>query len=584
MGILGELWVKLGLKSDDFKKGTQDAKKQVSGLTNYLQKLGGMITAAFSVKAVVQFTHQAAELSNKVKGVRAAFEKLGDPTLLNNLRKATQGTVDDLQLMQRAIQAKNFGIPVKNLATYLEFATKRASETGQSVDYLVDSIITGLGRQSVLILDNLGFSAAEIRDRMKEGGTMADAVGAMIKKSMGEGAAEIDKAALATQRLSTAWTNFSIAFGESSAPVWNKLKTMGAELFEGVTKVLNAEGFSGRDKFSLLFGGVFGTDRYYKNWAKLNLQEQQKEIEAQKQAEINAAKQAEEAAKAEAEAKRQAAIEEAKRKSQIISYLESEIEKTEQLRKEATSQEDIMKYNEELAKMREKLKLIQMTTEELKKYRREQSAPIANVNDPFENRDFGKERTDKFQQEMQSRYNAYIEAGANARKKVGEQLEQIKQLNEMFNQSIVSGISGGIQSLVQAMMNVEGMNFGSVIQALLTPMADALAKAGEMIIAEGVAVEAFKESLKTLNGFAAIVAGGTLVAIASAVKAGLASLGNNPTSGGAYGTSSMTSYSGGYGVNTNNYAQEANSYTLTTTLKGQDLLLAIQRTENNNRR
>ena len=58
----------------------------------------------------------------------------------------------------------------ENLGSYLAFATKRAEETGQSVDYLVDSIIMGIGRKSPMILDNLGISIVDIRNEMEKTG------------------------------------------------------------------------------------------------------------------------------------------------------------------------------------------------------------------------------------------------------------------------------------------------------------------------------------------------------------------------------------------------------------------------------
>jgi hypothetical protein len=49
---------------------------------------------------------------------------------------------------------------------------------------MVDSIVTGLGRQSLMILDNLGLSAAQIKEEMKNSGDMTKAVAAIIKKQM----------------------------------------------------------------------------------------------------------------------------------------------------------------------------------------------------------------------------------------------------------------------------------------------------------------------------------------------------------------------------------------------------------------
>ena len=581
MGILGELWVKLGLKSDEFTKGTQDAKRQASGLASYIQKLGGMIATAFSVKAIVQFTHQAAELANKARGVRVAFQRLGDASLLNNLRKATQGTVDDLQLMQRAVQANNFKIPLDQLAIYLQFATKRAQETGQSVDYLVDSIITGLGRQSLLILDNLGFSAAEIRDNMKDGASMAEAVGKIIQQQMPSATAEIDKAAEASARLAAAWTNFQLAFGESAAttPIWNKLKDFGAILFEGVTQVLNAEGFSGRDRFSMLFGGLFKTDRYYENWAKLISQEREKEREALAQLPENFI--------GPLPQKKEVEI-----KKPLIQKLEEEIKAKEEIRNLSVNEAEIRVLNDEIAALQNKLKVLKMTNEELLKYKNEQRAKkygtIESVDGvktphiwdaPSIFKEGGRSSDKMFQQDMDNWRKQNEEIAAIAL----EQQQKIQEGAEMMAQALNSGITAGLGELANLIAGVEGANPGQAVKALLSPLADAAISAGLLIMTTGEGIEALRDSLTSFLGVGAVAAGAALMAVGVAAKAGLAAIGKGG-SGAGYANNPTTSYSGGYGVNTNNYAQATSSYTLTTTLKGQDLLLAIQRTENNNRR
>lgn len=624
MGILGELWVKLGLKNDGLKKGLNDSKKEVSGFASAMKKLGGVIGAAFSVKAVLDFTHQTAELANKASGVKKAFDKLNSPGLLADLRKATMGTVDDLQLMQRAVQANNFKIPLNQLATYLEFATKRANETGESVDYLVDSIITGLGRQSVMILDNLGISAAEIRDRMKEGGTMADVVGKIIKEQMGEGVTEIDKATLATERLTAAWTNFQVAIGSVTSPILNTIKSEIADVLSLMARVISAEGFTTSEKIGMIFGGVDSRE----NWDKLLEQEKKnREIDKQAQAaaieQVSQIKTLEDAYKEMAileqdrlklvgksekdifvlrnkyatqflkeyiaveeqkvEEARRKAEEEAKIRATLIGGLKYEIEEKKKIRDLSANRDEVRQLNDEIAALEEKLKLLQMSTEELRKYRNEQMKPIPKVNNPIKDIFDIADPTAKGADAIAKAIKKLQEQGKELSDEAIRQQMTLDQLNEHFNKSIVAGISGGVQELARAIAGVEGANLGTVAQALLTPMADALASAGEMIIAEGIAVEAFKDSLKSLNGPVAIAAGAALVAVAGAVKAGLQAIGNNPTAASGY-ASSVTSYSGGYGVNTANYSQSANDYTLVTTLKGQDLLLSIERTQNSKRR
>ena len=115
-----------------------------------------------------------------------AFEALDRPDLLDNLRKATKGTVNDLELMKAANMAKDFRIPLEDLGKYLEFAQLKAQQTGQSVEYMTNSIVTGLGRKSVLILDNLGLSAAEINEQMAKTGDFMSAVASIVDRQLAE--------------------------------------------------------------------------------------------------------------------------------------------------------------------------------------------------------------------------------------------------------------------------------------------------------------------------------------------------------------------------------------------------------------
>lgn len=571
MGILGELWVKLGLKNEGLNKGLEQSKQKVSGFAKYMGKLGGMMAAAFSVKQIVAFTHQTAELANKAAGVRKAFEALNKPNLLADLRRATMGTVDDLQLMQRAVQAKNFKIPLDQLATYLQFATKRANETGQSVDYLVDSIITGLGRQSVLILDNLGISAAEIRDNMKDGASMAEAVGKIIKEQMGDAATEIDKAALATGRLSAAWTNFQLAVGDETKGPWNWLKGKAAGALETATQFLTTDNLNFWQKlFTFSPAGLI--------------------MKAAGTYERAFAKDAQDAELIGPMPNPNAPIGTPQAKS-LIADLQEQIKAKEQLRDLSANPAEIRQLNDEIEALQEKLRLIQMSTKELKKYNeellagknKERGHQSVEQMPAFMNERAMKESIAKTKELRDKAFKDYIAGSVQASDAAIEQQARLLEAEQMLNSAITTGINQGVNELANLIAGVEGANVGNVVKSLLSPLADAAISAGLLVMGVGKAIEAFKTSLTTLKGPTAIVAGAALVAIGMAAKAGLAAIGNGARGGGGYGNQSVTSYSGGYGINSNNYTQN-NEFTLTSTLKGQDILLSIQRTQNNNRR
>lgn len=134
--------------------------------------------------SIAELVNGGLEMAEQADGVTRAFNSLNQEGLLDNLRKATKGTVNDVQLMTAAVQAKDFRIPLEDLGKYLQFAQLKAQQTGQSVDYMTNSIVTGLGRKSPMILDNLGISAAEISEKTKETGDFMKAVAEIVDNQL----------------------------------------------------------------------------------------------------------------------------------------------------------------------------------------------------------------------------------------------------------------------------------------------------------------------------------------------------------------------------------------------------------------
>ena len=213
MGLLKDLIIKLGLDSSGVDKGVNQANNSLGGLKNMVGKLGAAMGIAFGVSEIISFGKEIIGLASKTEGVKRAFDRLGMPSLMNDLKAATRGAVSEFDLMKSAVSANNFKIPLENLSSYLSFATRRAEETGQSVDYLVDSIIMGIGRKSPMILDNLGISILDIRNEMEKTGDMAKAVANIINSEMANAGTAADTAATKFGQLSAKWEDFKTALG-----------------------------------------------------------------------------------------------------------------------------------------------------------------------------------------------------------------------------------------------------------------------------------------------------------------------------------------------------------------------------------
>lgn len=257
MSLLGKIMVKLGLDSSEFTKGTQQAKNQTKGFVDDIggmfTKLAASITILAALKKAFDFSKESYQVAAQAEGVERAFAKLNRPDLLNQLRDATRGTVSDLELMQNAIQAKNFKIPLENLATYLKFANQRAKDTGQSVDYLVQSIVIGVGRKSPLILDNLGISALEVREEFAKTGDMAKAVANIIDREMGNANSTLDGSKEKIARVSVAWENLKKSAGQTG---W--MKAVGDVWNETLSYILNSFTALNESKTLNWFERLFG--------------------------------------------------------------------------------------------------------------------------------------------------------------------------------------------------------------------------------------------------------------------------------------------------------------------------------------
>lgn len=169
--------------------------------------------------SIAELINGGLEMAEQADGVTKAFNDLNQEGLLDNLRKATKGTVNDVQLMTAAVKANDFRIPLEDLGKYLEFAQLKAQQTGQSVDYMTDSIVTGLGRKSPLILDNLGISAAEISEKTKETGDFMKAVAEIVDTQLAEAGETYISAADRAAQKTVELQNAQKALGDEILPL-----------------------------------------------------------------------------------------------------------------------------------------------------------------------------------------------------------------------------------------------------------------------------------------------------------------------------------------------------------------------------
>lgn len=230
---------KIGADLKQFRSAMGNIDHSLKRLSGGFGALGGVIGASFAVDAIRQFVTESVELAAQAEGVKRAFDRINNPALLDELRTATKGTLNNLELMKAAVKAKNFNIPLNQLGSLLAFAQQRAGETGESIEYMTESIVTGIARKSLPILDNLGFSAVEVREEFNRTGDMAEAVGNIIKRQMGDaGDATLTLSEqIAQQRAEI--DNLKIEVGTQLAPVYKSFLNTVKEGFNDINNLLS---------------------------------------------------------------------------------------------------------------------------------------------------------------------------------------------------------------------------------------------------------------------------------------------------------------------------------------------------------
>lgn len=141
----------------------ETASKTMKGVSSVFSRF--VITAGDvvnGIKAIGRATLDLALNAAKFQDVSIAFKNLANSqgqdagAMLKNMKELSAGTISELDLMKEANNALLLGLPVERFGDMLKIARSSAKATGQSMQFMLQSITTGLGRGSKLMLDNLG--------------------------------------------------------------------------------------------------------------------------------------------------------------------------------------------------------------------------------------------------------------------------------------------------------------------------------------------------------------------------------------------------------------------------------------------
>ena len=219
---------------DKTGKGSKSAISNIGGIAKSGALLG--VGAVAGVAALGAGVFKLASDAEPLVGVGKAFEGItadfegGSAAMLSALKKGGAGMITNTDLMttfNKATQlvSVDFG---KKLPDAMGMVGKVAAATGQDMGFLLDSLTTGIGRMSPMILDNLGIqvSLSEANEAYAE--------------SIGKSTSELTKAEQQTALMAQVMqklTENTANMPDISAP-FSQLKTIMKNLYEqGIMKI-----------------------------------------------------------------------------------------------------------------------------------------------------------------------------------------------------------------------------------------------------------------------------------------------------------------------------------------------------------
>lgn len=213
------------------------ATKGVAGLAGafgagMLLQFGQQVAGA--IVDMGQLAAQSDLVRDSMAGLALAAGASGDE-MLAGMKRASMGTIAEYDLMLAANKAMMLGVTANTgeLEAMMKVALTRGAAMGLSTTQAFDNLVTGIGRGSALILDNLGISMGQLKSAEESyaatlGKTTAQltdqekkqaAVNAVLKEAASIDLRNIDDGALAFQQMGAAMADLKVAFGDAFGPL-----------------------------------------------------------------------------------------------------------------------------------------------------------------------------------------------------------------------------------------------------------------------------------------------------------------------------------------------------------------------------
>lgn len=552
MGKIGDLWVRLGLKSDDFRKGLADAGNDVEKFGGRIGGLKATAVAAWAAigAAVAKFAKDAVALTQKwgdewnntMNGIKGAYQSFvrqissgeGWDNLFSNMAEAYRvskelsAAMDEI--FERKISFQYDEAQTRYLVSEQQKIMRDSSRSDAEREAAAKEIIrleSELGERKKAIWAD---EARTLRDRMAVQTGLNDEEMTFLVQEYNKNREIInqsraylaERSRMEKQRSGGIWSGASDAMYSFNAPgeAIDKLAQLEQDTPEMIRRV--ADLVQKYDK---------GNDELVKAMADADVAVINIDTEAN---------------------------ERSMRATATLGTLTKATRETGEAAKEAA--EDYSLFWEAVADMRRQHDTDQLVDEALH--------PLDGV------KGISQPKAEVQNGQGLAGLAEWMQGDAEAAKKFTDQINLAQIAAEDMMHAIEDGLLGAFDALADAIAGVDGADFANVMKSLLTPLADAAIKAGTIILTTGSALDALKKAFSNLFGGGpqgALIAGAALVGVGLAAKAGLSAIGSG--GGASSATTAMAGSGGGYtdfgGVQTQEITVNVKG-----TIKGSDILIS----------
>ena len=141
----------------NIKRSFNDLSKSINHLK---EKWVELLAGAYSLKKAFDFTTETTRFYQSFQAFESMVQSMGRDAAaeFERLKEAAGGLIDNESLIEAANRAMSLGIPIQNLADLMLIARAKARDMGITITQAFNDIVTGVGRASPMIIDNLGIT------------------------------------------------------------------------------------------------------------------------------------------------------------------------------------------------------------------------------------------------------------------------------------------------------------------------------------------------------------------------------------------------------------------------------------------